>query len=382
MRNYARVSMVGCRVTFRDRVVLLSGLLLLAGVGCGSGVASSGTGGAAGGIVTGSGGSGTTASGGSSAGSGGKSGSGGGGVGTGGKSGTTGSGGAAGSVVVVGGSGCPLFTADDPWNRDVSGAAVDTNWTTRLQALVGAAKIHPDFGVGFGIPINVVPMSQPAVPVVFDDYPRESDAGPYPFPAVGVAKVEGTTDPHACDGDCHLLAVQQGTCIAYEGYACHYATDGWHCGNGAKWDLKRSSIGQRMTGWTSADAAGLSIYAGLARHEEVVAGVITHAIRMTVTCTSAAMVSPATHQAVPGGCSGNANAPPMGLRVRLKANFDISTYNATAQIFLRAFKKYGMIIADNGSNFYFQSEDSPNWNDDDLNALKAVPASAFEAVAP
>ena len=169
--------------------------------------------------------------------------------------------------------------------------------------------------------------------------------------------------------------------MVYEGYACHYA-NGWVCGNGAKWDLKKKSYGQRKTGWTSADAAGLSIYAGLARYEEVKAGAITHAIRFTLKCTRDSFIEPATHQAVPGGCAASAdNAPPMGLRVRLKADFDISTYAAEAQVFLKAFKKYGMILADNGSNFFFQSEDSPDWSDG-INDLKKVPASAFEAVMP
>jgi hypothetical protein len=295
--------------------------------------------------------------------------------------GSAGTGGAAGSVV-IGASGCPLFTPDDAWNTDVSAAAVDANWTSRLQALVGNALIHPDFGAGFGIPFNVVPASQPAIPVVFDNYADESDPGPYPMPAVSSARIEGTTDPTSCSGDCHLLIVQQGTCLLYEGDECHHATDGWHCGNGAKWNLRTKSYGQRPVGWTSADAAGLPIYAGLARYEEVMAGVITHAIRFTVACTSATTVAPATHQAVPGGCANNVNAPPMGLRVRMKAAFDISSYNTTAQIFLRAFKKYGLIVADNGSNFYFQSEDNPNWSNAELNDLKRVPASAFEAVTP
>ena len=264
----------------------------------------------------------------------------------------------------------------------MSGATVDTNWTARLQALVGNVKLHPDFGSTFGIPINVVPATQPPLPIKFDSYPGESDPGPYVLPGPATAHVEGTTNPASCVGDCHLIAVQQGACMLYEGFACRYASDGWHCANGAKWDLKRKSYGQRPVGWTSADAAGLPIYAGLARYQEVAAGAITHALRFTLTCTSAATIAPATHQAVPPGCAGNVNAPPMGLRVRLKASFDISSYNATAQIFLRAFQKYGLILADNGSNFFFQSETSASWNDDQLNDLKRVPASAFEALAP
>jgi len=294
----------------------------------------------------------------------------------------TGTGGAGGQV--IGGSGCPLFTADDVWNKDVSGSAVDATNTTRMTTLIGDVNIHPDFGVGFGIPITVVPQSQPKVPIVFDDYPDESDPGPYPFPGAGVVKVEGTDDPTSCGGDCHVIVVQQGECKVYEGYSCHLDTDGWHCGNGAIWDLTKKSEGQRPDGWTSADAAGLSIYAGLARYEEAMAGEITHAIRFTLPCTSNARVPPATHQAVPGGCSSRPAAPPMGLRVRLKASYDISGFQPIVQTFLRAFKKYGLILADNGgssSTFYFQSEDHPDWPDA-IDDLKMVPASAFEAVVP
>jgi len=291
--------------------------------------------------------------------------------------GRPGVGGNGGSTVVVGGSGCPLFTADDAWNTDVSGAAVDAAQTAKVAALVGAVNIHPDFGTGFGIPFNVVPASQPPVKVTFDGYPDESDPGPYPFPDVSVARVEGTDDPHDCSGDCHFLAVQMGTCMLYEGYACHYS-NGWVCSNGAVWDLKKKSYGQRMAGWTSVDAAGLPVYAGLARYEEVMAGEITHAIRFTLKCTNDSEIPPATHNAVPGGCDPT-KGPPMGLRVRLKSSYDGSALAAEAQVFVRAMKKYGMILADNGSNFYFQSEDSPSWSEG-VQDLKKIPASAFEAV--
>jgi len=284
----------------------------------------------------------------------------------------------------TGSSGCALFTADDVWNADVSGRAVDATNTARMTTLVGAVNIHPDFGPGFGIPINVVPASQAKVPIEFDQYADESDPGPYPFPGPTSIRVEGTDDPTSCDGDCHVIVVQQGTCQVYEGYACHYASTGWICGNGAHWDLTRNSAGQRPDGWTSVDAAGLSIYAGLARYEEVMAGEITHAIRFTLPCTSNARVPPATHQAVPGGCASRPPGPPMGLRVRLKASYDISGFTPTVQTFLRAFKKHGLILADNGgssSTFFFQSEDSASWPDD-INDLKDVPVSAFEAVVP
>jgi hypothetical protein len=304
-------------------------------------------------------------------------------AGTAGSAGTTGTAGATGTGgQVVGSSGCPLFTADDVWNADVSGRAVNATWTNAINSLLGAVNIHPDFGAGFGIPINVVPSNQPKVPIAFDAYADESDPGPYPFPGPSQVKIEGGTAT-ACDGDCHVLVVQQGTCQVYEGYACHHESDGWHCANGARWDLTRKSEGQRPDGWTSADAAGLSIYAGLARYEEVMAGEITHALRFTLPCTANDRVAPATHQAVPSGCSGRP-ATPMGIRVRLKANYDISGFPPIVQTFLRAFKKHGLILADNGgrnSTFYFQSEDHPSWPDE-INDLKDVPVSAFEAVEP
>jgi hypothetical protein len=311
-------------------------------------------------------------------------GTGGSGPGTGGSGNTGGTGGSGNTGGgFVGSSGCPLFTPDDVWNRDISGATVNATWTAGIQALLGPVNIHPDFGPGFGIPINVVPANQPAVEINFDRYGDESDPGPYPFPGPSQVKIEGG-DATGCDGDCHVIVVQQGTCQVYEGYACHYETDGWYCGNGAKWDLTKKSEGQRPDDWTSADAAGLSIYAGLARYEEAMAGEITHALRYTLRCTADDRVAPATHQAVPGSCAGNTNAPPMGVRVRLKASYDISGFAPIVQTFLRAFKKHGLILADNGgpsSTFYFQSEDSQSWPDE-INDLKNVPASAFEAVNP
>ena len=345
---------------YDDRMRRLTLFLMIAAVGCGSSNSSTGTGGSGGSGSPGTGGTGNP--------------------GTGGSAGTGNTGGQ-----VIGSSGCALFTPDDVWNEDVSGHAVDSANTTKMYNLIGmTTPIHPDFGTDFGIPITIVPQSQPKVPIVFDDYPDESDPGPYPFPGAGVVQVEGTSDPTNCSGDCHVLVVQMGACKVYEGYACHLATDAWHCSNGAIWDLTKKSEGQRPDGWTSADAAGLSIYAGLARYEEVMAGAITHAIRFTLPCTADARVAPATHQAVPGSCSSKPPGPPMGLRVRLKASFDISGFDPTVQIFLRAFKKYGLILADNGgssSTFYFQSEVNTNWPDT-INDLKMVPVSAFEAVVP
>jgi hypothetical protein len=279
--------------------------------------------------------------------------------------------------------GCKMFPAEDAWNLDVSGVAADPTWTKKVQDLVGSARIHPDYGVDgqdlYGIPINVVPASQALVPVSFDEYPDESDAGPYPFPSAKDVIIEGN-NPESCDGDCHLLVVQEGTCMLFEGYACEHRQDGWHCANGAKWNMNLDGYGQRPVGWTSADAAGLAIAPGLLRYDEVRAGEVTHALRFTLDCTTNKYVKPATHQAVPGGCDPS-DGPPMGTRVRLRADYDISKLSPSAQVVLRGMKKYGMILADNGSNFYFQGQANPGWTEDDIEPLKSIPASAFEVVA-
>jgi hypothetical protein len=278
-----------------------------------------------------------------------------------------------------------VFSADDAWNQDISDAPADAQWTDRLAQLVGDIRIHPDYGNSgdehYGIPINVVPETQTRVDVEFDGYPEESDPGPYPIPDPSAAKIEGGT-PEACDGDCHLLVVQSGACELFEGYGCSF-DGGWRCSNGASFDLTRSSYGQRPDGWTSADAAGLAITPGLIRYDEVQAGEIRHAIRFTVECTRDAYVAPASHRAVPGDCDPDADeSPPMGLRVRLRADYDVASLPAGAQVVARAMQRYGMIVADNGSNFYFQGEDNPGWAEDDVEPLKSIPASAFEAITP
>ncbi|MEO6418417.1 MAG: hypothetical protein ABIP39_03375 [Polyangiaceae bacterium] len=278
-------------------------------------------------------------------------------------------------------AGCPIFTAGDAWNQDISHATADATWTSRLQTASGGVNLHPDFGSNFGIPINVVPQTQAMVPITYDQYGDESDPGPYPLPGPGTLKIEGGT-PASCSGDCHIIVLQQGTCSLFEGWACRYSS-GWICGNGARWNAKAASAGQRPVGWTSADVAGLSIAAGLARFSEVQAGEIKHAIRFTLPCSRPKYVSPATHEGVPGSCNASdPNALPMGMRIRLKASFNMSAYNATAKVFLTAMQKYGMILADNGSPMYLQSEENAGWNDGDLNALKNVPSSAFEVITP
>lgn len=276
------------------------------------------------------------------------------------------------------------FPESDPWNRVVDNDAVSSEWTERLQRLVGAKKLHPDYGNSgdehYGIPINSVPANQAKLPITFDDWPEESDPGPYPFPGPDAIRIEGGSASD-CSGDCHVLVVEEGTCQLYEGYACHYES-GWHCSNGAVWDLTRLSEGQRPKGWTSADAAGLAIAPGLVRYDEAQSGEITHAIRFTLRCSRANYVAPATHQAVPGGCVGNADAPPMGLRVRLRADYDLSALTGSALAVARAMQHYGMILADNGSDFYFQGEQDTRFSEDDVEPLKAIPASAFEALEP
>jgi hypothetical protein len=306
------------------------------------------------------------------------------GAGNGGGAGVTGLAGVGGPSASLGD--CPIFPAEDEWNKDVSAAPVDTKWTANLNALVGAAKIHPDFGAEFGIPINVVPPTQQAVAMTFDAYADESDPGPYPFPNASTVLIEGDS-PTTCSGDCHVLVVQTGTCMLYEGYGCKISAGSWHCANGAKWDLRKVSYGQRPKGWTSADAAGLPIMPGILRYAEAAAGVVKHAVRFTVKCTTNKFVKPATHEAVPSTApcdpdNPNPNMPPMGLRVRLKASYDTSKASSIVKNILQGLQHYGMILADNGSNFFFQGDPNPGWNNDDLDQLKAIPASAFEVVGP
>jgi hypothetical protein len=173
--------------------------------------------------------------------------------------------------------------------------------------------------------------------------------------------------------------------MLYEGYGCKYA-GGWHCANGAKWDLKKDSYGQRKIGWTSADAAGLPIMPGILRRAEVVKGPLSHAVRFTVNCSTNKYVKPATHEAVPTNTmcdpkNPNPKMPPMGLRVRLKADYALPAASPLVQNILAGLKRYGMILADNGSNFFFQGDPDPAWTDDDLDQLKKIPATSFEAVA-
>jgi len=268
-------------------------------------------------------------------------------------------------------SDCTVFPADNPWNLDISGEPVDSNSNGYIQFILdhGGDFVHPDFGSNpdYGIPYEIVTGDQALVPVTFTDFGDESDPGPYPIPAN--ARVEAGSDGH-------VLVVDQDNCVLYELYVAEKSGSGWNAASGAKFDLKSNAL--RPDGWTSADAAGLPIFAGLARYDEAVEqGEIRHALRVTFSTTQAGYIHPATHKA---SDETDLNAPPMGLRLRLKASYDISHLTGAALVVAEALKKYGMIVADNGSNWYISGSTDSRWNDDDLDQLKSVPGSAFEVV--
>jgi len=263
--------------------------------------------------------------------------------------------------------GCPLFPSDNAWRRDVSHDPVDPN-SANYVASIGNSNVHPDFGSDptYGIPYVVVPRTQSGVRINFTAYGAESDPGPYPVPL---------NAPIESGSDHHVLAVQQGTCKLYEMYNAAPQSDHWNADSGAVFDLNSDKL--RPAGWTSADAAGLPILPGLVRRDEIATGAIDHALRFTAPRTQRGYVDPARHFA---SSSTDANLPPMGLRLRLKASFDLSGYHGASLIILRALKKYGMILADNGSSWYITGATDTGWDDADLNQMKRVPGSAFEVV--
>lgn len=277
------------------------------------------------------------------------------------------------------GAGAPIdfqiFPASDPWNTRIDSAPVDASSATLISSIGRTDRLHMDFGANwdggpFGIPYVVVGAGQPRFPITFG-YADESDPGPYPVPPD--APIEG--GPNA-DGDRHVIVVDAANRMLYELYDAHPRQDGsWYAGSGAVFNLTTGTT--RPAGWTSADAAGLPILPGLVRYDEVASGRIDHALRFTVQSTRRAYVAPARHFA-----SNNASAslPPMGMRVRLRADFDISGYPPQARVILQAMKEYGMIVADNGSDWYVSGAPDARWDDDQLNTLKDVPGSAFEVV--
>jgi hypothetical protein len=270
--------------------------------------------------------------------------------------------------------GLQIFPRSNAWNKRVDTSRVDKNSKKLIKGITG--KLHADFGANwdggpFGIPYVVVSGSQAKVPVSFA-YRDESDPGPYPIPAD--APIEGGS---GSAGDRHVLVVDRDNKVLYELYDARPINGGasWTAGSGAVFDLTSNKL--RPKGWTSADAAGLPILPGLVRYDEVASGKITHAIRFTVATTRKAFVSPARHQA---GSTRSSSRPPMGMRVRLKKSFKISGYPQQARVILQAMKTYGLILADNGTNWYFSGAPDRNWNDDQLNTIKKVPGSAFEVV--
>jgi hypothetical protein len=267
------------------------------------------------------------------------------------------------------------FPDDNPWNQRVDDAQVDPNSDALIASIGVDGHLHPDFGADwdggpFGIPYVVVDGSTPGVPVSFD-YDDESDPGPYPIP--DGAPVEGGNDS---DGDRHVIVINRDTWTLYELFAAYPDGDGWTAGSGAIFDLSSNAL--RPAGWTSADAAGLPIFPGLVRYDEVVEqGEIRHALRFTVQHTRRAYVAPARHWA---SSSTDPDLPPMGMRVRLKASYDISGFPPQARVVLQALKTYGMFVADNGSNWFLSGAPDARWDDEQLNTLKSVPGSAFEVV--
>ena len=268
-----------------------------------------------------------------------------------------------------GAAGCPTFPADNYWHADVSALPVHARSADWLSSMGGPdRRLHPDFGPSgdsqpYGVPYQVVDASYPRATFTFE-YADESDPGPYPF---------GPDTPIEGGSDRHALVIDRDTCRLHELFAVDRET--LTAGSGAIFDLRSNAL--RPAGWTSADAAGLPIFPGLLRRDEVVAGHVDHAIRITASRTQRAYLWPARHVA---SSSTDPALPPMGAWFRMKASFDTSRFSAHTQTILRAFKKHGAIVADNGSNWYFTGAADHGWEDDVLDELKSIPASAFEAV--
>ena len=270
-----------------------------------------------------------------------------------------------------------VFPSDNPWNQDISAMPVDPNSANLIAGIGLDTTLHPDFGTTWegvpnGIPYIVVSGTQRRVPITFE-YGDESDPGPYPVPPD--APIEG--GPNGT-GDRHVIVIDRDNWKLYELFSATPISKGvsWKAESGAVFDLNSNAV--RPAGWTSADAAGLPIFPGLVRYDEVhELKEITHALRFTAQRTRRAYVYPARHFA---SDNPDPNLPPMGMRVRLKASFHISRFSPEMQVILRAMKKYGMMLADNGSNWYVSGAPDPRWNEDELRTLRALKGSDFEVV--
>jgi len=262
------------------------------------------------------------------------------------------------------------------WNLDISGAPVDPMSDAYIASMGMTTKVHPDFGSDptYGIPFVTVPGSQPRVAMTFDQA-DESDPGPYPFPPD--APIESGSDGH-------VLVIDRDNCVLYEtGNSVHHASaNTWSAYSGARFDLRTGAL--RPEKWTSADASGGPIFIGLARYEEVTAGAVHHALRFTANTSQKAYIHPATHYA---SNDTSAGVPPMGLRIRLKASAcstllsGAGTTHPEAKVIVQTLCTYGMILADNGSDFYISGTTDTRWDDDDLGYLKTIPGGDFEAIA-
>jgi hypothetical protein len=271
----------------------------------------------------------------------------------------------------------PSLATEAAWNQNIAKAPRAAN-SAKVIAYVdshGGTAIHPDFGSPreYGFPYAVVGAGAKRLPIHYTAYGSESSPGPFPIPAG--APVEGGA--HA-EGDRHVLVVDRATCKLFELYDARYAATPkphWDADAGVEWDLRSAAL--RPDGWTSADAAGLPIFPGLVRYEEAAAGHVDHAIRVTVDSTRNAWIHPASHCA---GDTADGAAPPMGLRLRLKAGYPVGRMGPAARAIAVAMKEYGLIVADNGSNWYISGTSDPRWDDEELDALKAIPGRDFEVV--
>jgi hypothetical protein len=271
----------------------------------------------------------------------------------------------------------PSLPDQAAWNQDISQAPRDPRSAAYIRYIDsrGGDHLHPDFGSprAYGIPFAVVGAGQRQLPVDYTAYGDESDRGPFPVP--GGAPVEGG---QRSDGDRHVLVVDRDACKLYELYRAFFRPEPrphWNADSGVEWDLRSNEL--RPAGWTSADAAGLPIFPGLVRYDEVAAGELDHAIRVTFESTRDAWILPASHCA---GDTASAGAPPMGLRLRLKAGYRLRGFSGHARTIAEAMKRYGLIVADNGSNWFFSGSSDRRWDDENLNQLKRIPGRAFEAV--
>jgi hypothetical protein len=262
---------------------------------------------------------------------------------------------------------CPIFPDNNVWNKEISQLPVHRNSAALIRSIGLNEQLHPDFGsnLSYGIPYNVVGGGTQKLRVNFY-YDDESDEGPYPIPA---------NPKREAGGDSHILIVDRDACKLYEIYDSNFVNGRWEAGAGAIWNLRSNLL--RPNNWTSADAAGLPILPGLIRIDEVMRGVINHALRFTAPRTRDQHIYPARHHA---GESNDPALPPMGLRVRLKSSFNMNSFSPRNRVILTALKRYGMILADNGSPWFITGVSDRRWNAEDLNQLKRIKGSAFEAV--